>query len=501
VDFLKGYYEWLQLEGSPYYTIRNHLSYLNFEESITEYASLLKNEYFQFLPEKVSANKELLIKYSKQFFSTVGTEKAFDFIFKVLYNEPVELEYPRNYMLIPSNGKWVDDEHMLYVSANGDVESFLHRRVQQNQPELDGSVTVVSGTVSRINKRYANNFVFAELYITGLSGELKIEYPIGFGNTTEWILPIASGYTVTAPGMNYNPDNILSYSGPAVFTVSTTVNDFTKADMRYSTLFRKEEIVVKKNGAVITDFTFDGRTVYGSFAMNDLIQVEYPVYPGFVVVDEVAPGGGIKSIEIIDMPFGVEANHTYDGNKGGAGAVVKLTPGIAKKIPGHYRNSDGFLSDKDVLQDSRYYQDFSYVIKSGISIDTYRDTVVSLLHPAGFNMIAEVSILETMSLFIESQQQESPTRFKPKEVTADTPEENMYSEYGNVEDYKHMLGKPHYRATHFQDVSLTTMLNFANDMRNFFDTKIDIVDNTGEYAEPAYVVDDYTTNVESEGNV
>jgi len=162
VDFLKGYYEWLQKEGGPYYQIRNHLSFLNFEESLEEYTSLLKSEFFKNLPEKVLADKELLIRFSKQFFGTVGTQKAFDFVFKVVFGEPVELSFPRNQMLIPSNGKWVDDESLMYISDNSNkVEQMLFRSIKQTQTKDDGSFVVATATVSRLIKRYANNFVFA----------------------------------------------------------------------------------------------------------------------------------------------------------------------------------------------------------------------------------------------------------------------------------------------------------------------------------------------------
>ena len=44
-------------------------------------------------------------------------------------------------------------------------------------------------------------------------------------------------------------------------------------------------------------------------------------------------------------------------------AILKVTLGPLAKYPGYYVNNDGFLNDAIYIQDSRYYQPYSYVIK------------------------------------------------------------------------------------------------------------------------------------------
>jgi hypothetical protein len=71
-----------------------------------------------------------------------------------------------------------------------------------------------------------------------------------------------------------------------------------------------------------------------------------------------------------------------------------LKPSDAKWDPtnGRWKNDDGKLSVKKFIQDSRYYQSFSYVIKTGQTIDNWKDVVKKLLHPAGFAFFGEVTI-------------------------------------------------------------------------------------------------------------
>lgn len=73
-------------------------------------------------------------------------------------------------------------------------------------------------------------------------------------------------------------------------------------------------------------------------------------------------------------------------------ATIKLVSGAVAKYPGYYSNNKGFVSDSIALIDSKYYQDFSYVIKSTIPYSEYASTVLSLTHLAGTKMFAEYSL-------------------------------------------------------------------------------------------------------------
>ena len=60
---------------------------------------------------------------------------------------------------------------------------------------------------------------------------------------------------------------------------------------------------------------------------------------------------------------------------------------------GRYVSEDGHLSETTMkIQDSLYYQDFSYVIKVGRTIDEWRDSFKKTMHPAGFYFTGQVNI-------------------------------------------------------------------------------------------------------------
>lgn len=58
-----------------------------------------------------------------------------------------------------------------------------------------------------------------------------------------------------------------------------------------------------------------------------------------------------------------------------------------------YTNHKGFLSDTVKLQDSYFYQEFSYVIRTGQNVSTWSDTFNRLVHPAGFIFFGQIQIL------------------------------------------------------------------------------------------------------------
>ena len=60
---------------------------------------------------------------------------------------------------------------------------------------------------------------------------------------------------------------------------------------------------------------------------------------------------------------------------------------------GQYLNNKGFLSDNIKIHDSDRFHKFSYVVKSGQTIDKWRNAFKKLVHPAGFKFFGEILIL------------------------------------------------------------------------------------------------------------
>ena len=77
---------------------------------------------------------------------------------------------------------------------------------------------------------------------------------------------------------------------------------------------------------------------------------------------------------------------------------------------GEFLGEEGKLSsDVMRIQDSNYYQDYSYVVKVGESINTWRDAIKSTVHPAGWAVFGEVEIKSRVKAGVVAQTLDSFT--------------------------------------------------------------------------------------------
>ena len=107
--------------------------------------------------------------------------------------------------------------------------------------------------------------------------------------------------------------------------------------------------------------------------------------------------GSIRSVEITN--FGIDysaANVSASAVGDGNANLVSVITGIGVK-EGVWIDDDGKI-DYKIIQDSYYYQDYSYVIKSGLTFKTYSDTLKAIIHPAGLQSFGEILLFSELDL-------------------------------------------------------------------------------------------------------
>ena len=81
-------------------------------------------------------------------------------------------------------------------------------------------------------------------------------------------------------------------------------------------------------------------------------------------------------------------------------AILQANVGALTNKPGYWIDTTGQISDAMVLQGKSLdateqslvlYQPFSYVIRSSLSIDKWKESVKTVLHPAGFALFSEIN--------------------------------------------------------------------------------------------------------------
>ena len=83
--------------------------------------------------------------------------------------------------------------------------------------------------------------------------------------------------------------------------------------------------------------------------------------------------------------------------------TTTATVGTIATTAGEFLGERGKISS-DVMrvQDSNYYQDYSYVVKVGESINTWRNAIKRTVHPAGWAVFGEVSIVNQVTAGIQA---------------------------------------------------------------------------------------------------
>ena len=188
-----------------------------------------------------------------------------------------------------------------------------------------------------------------------------------------------------------NPDllHALDYDSVSVGTISQ-VTMFSYGS-GYTTLPR----VTSTNANVATQLIPDDSG--GILGDNAVLGAVY--LPGSIeAVSITTPGSGYSRFENLGI---VNASRT-----GTVNAVATPLLSATGEKDGRYVSTKGFISWDQRLQDSYYYQDFSYVIRSNQIIDDYRDIVDELVHPSGTVFFGEYQIYSIFDSYVDNTVQD-----------------------------------------------------------------------------------------------
>jgi hypothetical protein len=143
------------------------------------------------------------------------------------------------------------------------------------------------------------------------------------------------------------------------------------------------------SGEVITGDSYSYSTPDKTNGFNELGYINAGDYWDYNFSDGAYVGTIIRQ-------FYLDAKDAIAGNP----ALINVTLGALAKYPGYYKTNDGFLDDAMFIQDSYYYQAFSYVIRIDEQLNSYAAAVRSMLHPSGMALFGEYSVNNKFDLSV-----------------------------------------------------------------------------------------------------
>ena len=275
----------------------------------------------------------------------------------------------------------------------------------------DGTNNYTVGTTTGINVRNRGSGYFKNPAITLIDTKIQ-----SIGLLHENLCTILSG------GTNYGVGNTLTFTGGAGTGAAGQVASVTESTS-YDFLFEDGDRMIQdgtyfdiiKNedwnvlGAIsrieLTNFgsgyetaNLPSITISTSTGSSGVITANNIQGVGAnVTVDSTNNSIGIGSIRGISFSdFGVNytsANADLSSIGDGNANVTLSVAGSGIK-DGIFLTDDGKISNK-IIQDSLFFQDFSYVIRSGLTLDVYKEILKKSLHPAGLEVFGEI-LLESL---------------------------------------------------------------------------------------------------------
>ena len=349
VSFLSAYYEWLdqrRTEGKIVSPMQMR-DIPDIDNTLDQFIDHFKAQFLLNFPESLALDPSTgngvdprrLIKNIRQFYLAKGTEKSYEFLFRILYDTSVEFYYPKKDILRLSSGRWTQNNYLRISNSLGDS---IFRAAGNNivQRNARGQIVATARCVD-VSVYQIGNFDIAELLISNRNGTFQagnvgIEFTDGTETFREVkVYSLVSSVTITNGGSDYQVgDRII----------------FTPAGGD------------------------SGQRAIGT-------------------VTEVDSIGTVRKVNIDDYGINYETAPSVSATSSkGVGFAAIASIGALAQSAGFYSNNDGRLSTNKVLQDNHFYQNWSYVLKSEVVIDRYREIVRRLVHPVGTAMFGSIQI-------------------------------------------------------------------------------------------------------------
>lgn len=431
IAFLESYLEWCELEDSfnPWNSVNNLLDFSIIDSSIDKFAEYFRNTYIDNIPTTALVDKSLLVKHVKELYRSKGTQKSFKFLIKLLFNENSEVYYPNRYIMKSSDALWLEKKAIKTTYTDLRVTELVNTKIHGES----SNATAIVESIEILNN---DNGLYTLIYVSNIKGtflsderiigcppddptnyvyetifncisEIEIEdggndYEVGDRlesidgiDFVATIKSIKSGslddIVITNPGADYSVGDIinfnitgteLNYSQPRVLVSSVDINGaITGIDIKY------KGYGFTKTPTVSNITTTSGHDAVLTCLSND--------------------AGAIKAINISNngMDFEDPAS-VYVISSDGSGAILSVVLGAVGITYGSYKVPGSLLSDIFILQDSEYYQEYSYTMKTTISLsednilsmNNYREIFKKIVHPAGFKLFSEFILRNDIDL-------------------------------------------------------------------------------------------------------
>lgn len=350
------------------------LDYRNIEYSVDKYIEYLKDELFTSIPMTMYSDKRLVALKFKDFFESKSNEDSYKFLFKLLYNEDINLYYPGEDLLRVSDGDF-EKTQIVRAVVTDDVFDFLNKTI-------NGGTSNALGNVVDIKRYVIGSIEVAEMTLklvsgTFLGGESITD--ITDETLTTTLYGMVTGFTINDAGSGYQVGDAIAFTGDgsAVEAVVSSIQQSPITAINYNTTGHGYR--VGTNASVINSGTGGSGLIVrvteiantytvtsgaNTYTVGEASRVQiinrgsnYYKKPSITLVDDVIQSIGMLSENLITIVsggsnYGVGNTITFTGGSGAnaTGIVASVTEATSYNLL--FEDGDKVIGEtgKDVVK-------------------------------------------------------------------------------------------------------------------------------------------------------
>lgn len=419
--FIDLYYKFINQKEGHAGEILYHAESLDIDRVLEEEITSFYDLYAKELPLSIAYDKRNLIKILNQIYEAKGTENSLKLLFRLIYDEDVNISYPVENVLKASDGKWSKEQYFTVYKYSGEFPPENSRIVFSND-KGDFSVIVtgleiIDADVCRLRFSSLNRvYLPMEQMITHTDGENT--YFVGK------VVPSPQKLRILKPGKFWKKGKAIVIPGSirdtvAVISSVSTGGVITGMEiLEYGIGHQQNQVSIispfpRKPTGSMQDLSFEITSVNPA-----AIGAGHPDHPGVTYhhkldIEDFVDGLG-------DDVTGIAAGYTHNsyflsyymledyigtieintstrsvGNSNDLGrdtdirtwqeslALLMYEHDSLVDMKGRYLGDEGQLSNQLIkIQDSYFYQAFSYLLESIQDPKAYKK-MADLFHPAG----------------------------------------------------------------------------------------------------------------------
>lgn len=466
VEFAKAYFDFLEQSNTAGFYTNSLPEQRSIYTQQDQFLQYIQRELGIFVPRIYAADPKVFYDKITELWRSKGSEEAIKTFFLLFLDDVVEVNYPWANVLIPSDGRWIKEDILRVTMKSGNALAFTGKQIKQVSSEA-------SAVVSRVESRIYSDGTIYDL--TLIKGSIRREFDpqediilADDPTVRAEIYRSLKGFTIVNRGTGYKVGDRITVQGFDGFTfvafvsaVSLTgeildiqITNFgsgnTPIHVRLANVDQPNPVQYYLKDFILYQYLDDQRDGPQETWSDNLIN---EVTPTVLDLTE-APGIGIRST-VFDHDYAEEngiffaedyvGDSSAEGNivpassfeqsrrvvliidsEDGVGAEILLNFGALTGYPGRYDGVHGQLDESIVLQDSFYYQKYSYEVKTTFATSDWINQLTRAVHPAGTKVFGNVFIFNKLD-----------TRIKSGEVFIDkaTPNGLIVTEQLGVREY------------------------------------------------------------------